>query len=187
MLSSALDGLSGSPLTARRPAPCSVASTARCSARRSMASLARRLAPRSMAQGLAPRSKARRSGHCSTLDGSMLGSALDSLCASTLSSARNGVGGSTFGFALDGNGSTLCSLLDGFNGSTYSLALEASAAQRSARRSIIYATRRSIVLSTAQCPSRRTLATQLDAQYSALDGSMPISSHMGYTLASATQ
>ena len=164
MLSSALDGLSGSPLTARRPAPCSVASTARCSARRSMASVARRLAPRSMAQGLAPRSKARRSGHCSTLDGSMLGSALDSLCASTLSSARNGVGGSTFGFALEGNGSTLGSLLDGFNGSTYSLALEASAAQRSARRSIIYATRRSIVLSTAQCPSRRTLATQLDAQ-----------------------
>ena len=137
----------------------SVASTARCSARRSMASAARRSAPRSMAQGLAPRSKARRSGHCSTLDGSMLGSALDSLCASTLSSARNGVGGSTFGFALDGNGSTLCSLLDGFNGSTYSLALEASAAQRSARRSIIYATRRSIVLSTAQCPSRRTWAT----------------------------
>ena len=75
----------------------------------------------------------------------MLGSALDSLCASTLSSARNGVGGSTFGFALEGNGSTLGSLLDGFNGSTYSLALEGiGCSKRSARRSIIYATRRSL-------------------------------------------
>ena len=76
-----------------------------------------------------------------------------------IGSKLKGLEGSRLGSVLNSlDDSTLSSTLNGLDSSAFD----------SARRSIFYATRRSIVLSTARCPSRRTLAIHISVRNSVI-------------------